>query len=121
MDKKKMGVLSLVLSLVSFATLLIPSRNLSVVIVIVIVGIILAVAGVVLGFKAKSEAKGLSVAGIIIGIISAGALLLALVGFFAVKNVTDCVDKGNGTATCTYANQQISVPTDYLKSSQYKK
>ena len=79
MDKKKMGVLSLVLSLVSFATLLIPSRNLSVVMVIAIVGIILAVAGVVLGFKAKSEAKGLSVAGIIIGVISALALFLALV------------------------------------------
>ena len=119
--KKRMAKASLVLSIISLIPLIINLNNLIAAEVLIIVGIIIAIVSVILGFTAKSEAKGLSIAGIIVGIFSLIVLCITLMGFLAIKNVKDCVDKGNNTATCSYMGQEIEVPIPYLTEEQMKK
>jgi len=68
--KKKLAIASLVASILSLIPNIVLPESLSLAQILIIVCIFIALAGVVLGFIGKSEAKGLSIAGIIIGIIS---------------------------------------------------
>jgi len=119
--KKKLAIASLVASILSLIPNIVLPESLSLAQILIIVCIFIALAGVVLGFIGKSEAKGLSIAGIIIGIISCILLCFSLIGFFGMQNATDCVDKGNGFSTCNYLGQEIEVPNEYLREDQMKK
>jgi len=119
--KKKLAIASLVASILSLIPNIVLPESLSLAQILIIVCIFIALAGVVLGFIGKSEAKGLSIAGIIIGIISCILLCFSLIGFFGMQNATDCVDNGNGFSTCNYLGQEIEVPNEYLREDQMKK
>lgn len=120
-NKKNLGIASLVLSIVSLIPLLLSPADLTTAEIIVVVALLLAIVSVVLGFIAKKDAKGLSIAGIVIGIISAILLCFALVGFSAYKNAQDCVDNGDGTATCKVMGQDMVIPDVYLTDDQMEK
>ena len=119
-SKKKLAIVSLILSIISLAPFIIAFDSLIGTQIFVIVGILLAIAGAVLGFISKNNAKGLSIAGIVIGIISCVILCLSLIGLIGFKNATNCVDNGNGWATCDYLGQRLEVPTSYLTEEQMK-
>lgn len=120
-NKKKLAIVSLIMSIVSLTPLIIAPDSLTGAQIFVIIGILLAIVGAVLGFVCKSDAKGLSIAGIVIGIISCAILCFSLIGFIGIKNATNCVDNGNGMATCDYMGQELEVPTSYLTEEQMKK
>lgn len=121
MNKRTFGILSLVLAIVSILTLMFTTGTIERATLFVGIGLVLAVVSIVFGFIGKSEAKGLSIAGIIIGIISFILVGLSLIGLIGMKNATDCVDNGNGTSTCTYMGTEIEVPNSYIKEDQWKK
>lgn len=120
-NKKKMAIASLIISIISLTPFIILPDSLSGTQIFVIVGILLAIAGAILGFVSKSEAKGLAIAGIVIGIISCVILCFSLICFIGIKNATNCVDNGNGTATCDYLGQELEAPISYLTEEQMKK
>ncbi len=120
-NKKKIAIASLTMSLLSLVPVIILPDSLTGAQIFIIVGILLALAGAVLGFIGKSASKGLAISGIVIGMISFIILALALVGTFAYKNATDCVDNGNETSTCNYMGQEIEVPNSMLREDQMKK
>lgn len=120
-NKKKLAIVSLVLSIVSLIPIIILPDSLTGAQIFVIIAILLAIAATILGFICKSEAKGLSIAGIVIGIISCVILCFSLIGFIGIKNATNCVDNGNGMATCDYMGQKLEFPTSYLTEEQMKK
>ncbi len=121
-DKKIFGIISLVLAILSLAVPMFWLPNsLSGATTFVAIFILLAVCSVVLGFLGKNDAKGLSIAGIIIGIIGTIILLLTIVGLAAFKSVKDCVKTNDETAQCDYLGQKMDVPTQYLNEDQYKK
>ena len=120
-NKKKIAVASLTMSLLSLVPVIISPESLTGTMAFVAVGILFAIVGVILGFIGKSASKGLSISGIVIGIISFGFLCMALVGFMAIKNVTDCVDNGDQTSTCNYMGVEIEVPNGMLSEEQMKK
>lgn len=119
-NKKKFAIASLILSLLSLVPLIIRPNSLTGAQIFVIVGIFLGIIGAVLGFIGKSASKGLSISGIVIGIISCVILCFSLIGFSVYENATDCVDNGNGTSTCNYSEEEVEVPTSMLREDQKK-
>ena len=119
-NKKTFGILSLVLSIVSLFALVLAPDDISVAEILVVVFFLIAIASVVFGFIGKKDAKGLSIAGIVIGIISFVLLGLALLGFYGIKNCTDCVSNGDGTATCDYMGTELKAPIRYLRQDQMR-
>ena len=83
--------------------------------------------------KSKEEGKGMATAGLIIGIIMALLGLMVVFMFEAIKDVsfndqvyckqvTNCVDNGNGTSTCLFMDQlEMPCTTEYLTETQFKK
>ena len=119
--KKRFAVASLVLSLMSLIPILISPNSLNGAQIFAIVGIFLGIIGVILGFVGKSASKGLSITGIVIGIISVVFLCFALIGFVAIKSATDCVDNGDETSTCNYLEEELQVPNSMLSEEQMRK
>ncbi len=83
--------------------------------------------------KSKEEGKGMATAGLIIGIIMAILGLMIVFMFEAIKDisfndqvyckqVTNCVDNGNGTSTCLFMDElEMPCTTEYLTETQFKK
>ncbi len=116
--KKTLAILSLVLSILSiFPFLFAGSSN---ILILSIIGLFFAIVGVILGFIAFKEAKGLSLAGIIIGIICIIILVLGISGLYLIQNLENCVDNNDGTATCTYSGVEVQVPIESLNENQMK-
>lgn len=120
-NKKFFGVASLVISLLSLIPVVISPDSLTGAEIFVVIGIILAIVGVVFGFIGKSLSKGLSISGIVIGFISCILLCFTLIGLTAIKNATDCVDNGNKTSTCSYLGTEIEAPNSLLRDDQMRK
>ena len=121
MNKKTFATLSLILAIISILTLVFTTGTIERATLFVGIGLALSVISIVFGFIGKSEAKGLSIAGIIIGILSFVLVGLSLIGLIGMKNATDCVDNGNGTSKCVYMGTEIEVPNNFIKDSQWKK
>lgn len=119
-NKKVFGILALVLALLPIVAMFFIN-DLSILKTFIVVSILLEIAAVVCGFIGKKEAKGLSIAGIVIGIIGTILLCFALIGFSAFESATDCVVKGDGIAVCNYMGQEIEVPVEMLSEDQMKK
>lgn len=92
MNKKFLGVASLVLAIISLVPFIVVPDTLSGAKTFIIVAIVLAVLAIVLGFVGKKESKGLSIAGIIIGFISAILMAFSLIGYVGIEKASDCVD-----------------------------
>ena len=120
-NKKKIAIASLIVSILSLIPLIITPDSLTGTLIFIILGIFMGIIGGILGFIGKSEAKGLSISGIVIGIISCVVLCFSLVGFSVIKDATDCVDNGDETATCNYLGEELEVPTSMLREDQIKK
>lgn len=120
-NKKNFAVASLILSLLSLIPLIITPDSLTGAKIFAIIAIFLGIAGIVLGFIGKSTSKGLSISGIILGIISCIILFTSLMGLLMIEKVTNCIDNGNGTSTCSYLEQQIEVSNSLLREDQIKK
>ena len=141
MKNNTMSILSLVLSIVSLAISFVwPDVN--TVTIMCTICLLFAIAGIIMGFMGRKQiktsnekGKGLALAGIIIGFISAIFNGMAIFGSIAMKNIDyndmslctmdnvtkDCVDNGDGTSTCKYMNSyEIPCSTDKLKESQFK-
>lgn len=121
MNKKSMATASLVLSIISIIPLIVGPDSLNGQMIFAIIGVVFAIVAIILGFIGKSEKKGMAIAGIVIGIITTVLLCLAIVGFNAMKDVTDCVDQGNGNSMCKLYGEDIEVPTSFLTEEQKKK
>ena len=121
MNKKSLAIASLVLAIVSLIPLILSPDTLSAASTFALIGVFIAIAAIVLGFIGKSASKGFGIAGIVIGVIAAGLLGLAVLGFGAMKNATNCVDLGNGMSKCEYAGQELEMPTPYVTEEQKKK
>lgn len=119
--KKKIAICSFIMSLVSLIPAIILPDSLIGAEIFIIIGMLLAIAAIVLGFVGKSGAKGFSIAGIVIGIVSLIVLCLSIIGILGMKSAKNCVDKGNGMATCEYMGQEVEVPTTYLTEEQMKR
>ena len=120
-NKKKIAIAAFVVSILSLLPLIILPSSITSAMVVVGVGILFAIAGVILGFIGKSGSKGLSISAIVIGIISCLVLCLSLLGLSVIKSVTDCVDNGDGFSTCTYMGEEIELPNEMLTDDQMKK
>ena len=117
-NKKTFGILSLILAIISLIPIIFVPDSLNGAQIFTTVALILAIMAVVFGFIGKKDSKGMSIAAIIIGIISTIVMILALFGFLMYSKVTDCIDNGNGTSTCMFGGQEMEVPTSYLEESQ---
>jgi len=138
-----MAILSLTFALVAILILIFAPQ--SVAVIGCIVGFLLEVAAIVLGFIGNSQAKkknekgkGMAIAGIIIGFIMSFVFFLALLGFVLINKFDDveftdklyctqetivnqCVDDGNGISNCKFSGfYDIKCTTSNLKSSQMK-
>ena len=120
-NKKNIAIASLVVSILSAATILISPSSMTGTLILIVTGVILAIVGTVLGFIGKKEAKGFAISGIVIGILSCILLCFSLIGVMAIQAATDCVDNGNGVSTCNYLGQELEVPTGMLTEEQMKK
>ena len=119
MNKKFLGVASLVLAIISLVPFIVVPDTLSGAKTFIIVAIALAVLAIVLGFVGKKESKGLSIAGIIIGFISAILMSFSLIGYVGIEKASDCVDNGDGTSNCKYMGEDLEgVPNIYLREDQ---
>ena len=115
-------VIFIALSIVSLIPSVIGPNSLIGIEIFIIIGIFLAIAGIVFGFIGKKGSKGLSIAGIIVGFVAFGILCLSLIGIIGIeKFAKNCVDNGDGFATCEYLDQELEVPVNYLKEEQMKK
>lgn len=119
-NKKKFGVASLIVSILSLIPLVITPDSLTGAQIFVVIGVVLGIIGVILGVIGKSVSKGLSISGIVIGIVSCVILCFSLIGFFVIKDATDCIDNGNETSTCNYFGEEIEVPNSMLREDQMK-
>ena len=120
-DKKKLSIVGLVLAIISLLPTVVSTKNLSTDKAISALFILLAVAGVVLGFLCKDKSKKISMASIIVGFIGVGLLLMNLAGFAMFSKLNNCVAKDNEMATCKYAGAEVTVPIFYLREDQMKK
>ena len=84
----------------------------------------------------KGKGKGQATAGLVLGIINIAVVLLGVLGLYMITNVDiasaaycpvemgmvkDCVDNGDGTATCIYMDvMETTCYTEVLDESQYK-
>ncbi len=83
--------------------------------------------------KSKEEGKGMAIAGIIMGVILAIMGVMSYAGFQVIKDVafndqvyckqvSSCVDNGDGTSTCLFMDQlEMPCTTEYLTEAQFKK
>lgn len=121
-NKKNFGTISLVLAILSVVVpTIISLDSLNAELIFVTVFLLFGIASVVFGFLGKKESKGLSIAGIVIGIISIILLCIGLAGMLMYKSATDCVDNGNKTSTCVIFGEKIEIPSSYLNDDQMKK
>ena len=121
-DKKKLAIIGLVLSIACWVPMLAVGNNMSIGVTITLVCVLMAIAGIVLGAMSVKASKGVAIAAIVIGAISTIVLLITMLGYAAINNATNCVDKGDGSgvAVCEYAGQQVEVPVDFLRDDQIK-
>ena len=121
MDKKKLAITSIVLSVLSLLILLLtPAINYTVVIISCVICLIMSIIGIVCGFKAK-EVKGLAITGIVIGFVAAALILLTTIGTIGYKAATDCVKKDEDYAVCKLEGQEFEIPITLLDESQFAK
>ena len=120
-SKKTLGIVALVLAILSLCPLVIGFETIKATMILECVALLFGVCAAVLGFVSKKDAKGMAIAAIVIGIISMVFVGLSLLGLTAISKATDCVDNGDGTATCQYMGQELEIPTDYLTEDQMKK
>ena len=120
-NKRKMAIASIVLSVVSLPPFVIAPEKIEVAQLFIVICVLIAIVGAILGYISKKDGKGLSIAGIVVGIISCILLIISLIGFLLFSKVSDCVDNGDDTATCQYAGQTVNVPINYLTDEQMKR
>lgn len=123
MEKKKpFAIAALVLALLPIVLLLfIPVKTLDAIQTEVIVLLVMEVAAVVCGFLGVKASKGMAITGIVVGILFAFLFAMALLGFKVIRNATDCVDNGNGTATCQVMGQEMEIDKNMLTEEQMRK
>ena len=114
MNKKKLAIASLVLAICSIIPMIVGPNTLNGMLTFCLIGVGLAIAAVILGFIGKSASKGMGITGIVIGIISGLLLSFTIIGIAGMKNVTNCVDQGNGTSKCELYGQEVEIPNEYL-------
>ena len=83
--------------------------------------------------KSKEEGKGMATAGIIMGIVLVILIVMSYIGLQAIKDVSfndqvyckqvsSCVDNGDGTSTCLFMDElEMPCTTEYLTEAQFKK
>lgn len=120
-DKKIFGTISLVVAIMSIIVMLIPGESVNLAKTVSMISLIFALIAIILGFIGKKDAKKLSISAIVIGFIMLVFNLFALLGFSTIENAKDCVDNGDGTATCVVFGQETSIPTNQLTEDQMKK
>ena len=123
MEKRKpFAIAALVLALLPLALLLfIPVKSMSAIETEVIVLLVMEVAAVVCGILGVKASKGMAITGIVVGILLAILFAIALLGFKVIKNATDCVDNGDGTATCQVMGQEMDIDMNMLTEEQIRK
>lgn len=118
-SKKTMAITSIVLSIISLLGVFFEFDSLTLIKVIIGICILVAIIGIILGFISKKEEKKLSTAGIVVGFISFGLLVLTLMGIVLIENnAKNCVDNGKGISTCEYLGEELEVKTSWLREEQ---
>ena len=120
-NKKKFAVVSLVLSILSLAPLIVLPDSMTGIQICIGIGIILGIVGIVLGVVGKSASKKLAISGIVIGVLSCAILCFLLFGLSVAMNSTECVDNGDNTSTCKYIGEEINIPNSMLSEEQKNK
>lgn len=120
MNKKTCAILSLVLAILPVIVLFL-NVSLSTLKTITLIAIVVEIAAIVLGFVSKKEAKGMAIAGIIIGFLVIVLFAFELIGIKGMTEAKNCVDQGNGTAICEFMGKELEVPMQYLTEDQMKK
>ena len=116
-----MAKISLILSIISLISSIFNPSPLILSEIFVFVGLILAIAGIVLGFLSVKEVKGMSIASICIGFISVVLLLLCFLGLVVIGSVKNCVDQKNGKSMCEFSGTEIEVSNTFLRENQKQK
>ena len=120
-NKKKLAIASLVLSIVSLLPLIIVPASINGAKIFIAICIFISIIAIILGFLGKNASKKLSIAGIVIAIISCFILSLSILGITAIEKATDCVDNGDGTSTCNYLGEELIVDNSLLTEEQMNK
>ncbi len=120
-NKKTLAIVALVLAILSLCPFVLGFETIKATMILECVALLFGACAAVLGFVSKKDAKGMAIAAIVIGIISVVFVGLSLLGLAAMSKATDCVDNGDGFATCQYMGQELEIPTDYLTEDQMKK
>ncbi len=117
---RRLAVASLVLALIALIPFIYLPSNIKVAMAIVVICILVAVVGVVLGFLGKKQDKGIAIAGTIIGFVAIFILCITLFGLVVIKDAKDCVVKDDEVSTCEYMGQEIEIPNVLLTDDQMK-
>lgn len=120
MNKKTFSVLSLILALAPFLMVFFPAKSIDTIVIFVVVAMVCELLAVIFGIIGIKGSKGMSIAGIVIGIIMVILSVIILSGLKLIQGAKDCVDAGNGKATCKIMDNDIEIPTRMLKDSQMK-
>ena len=119
--KKNLAIISLALSIIAFIPAFILPKSLEASQIFCLVFILIALIGIILGFLSRKEAKPIAVSGIVFGILAIILLGVIMFALFQIKNTKDCIDNGDGSATCEIWDDEIKLPIEYLTEEQLKK
>ena len=133
----KLAVASLVLAIVAALIMFFwPNADTIAYVLIVVCGVAAVVCGIIGNSqikKSKEEGKGFATAGIIMGIVLVILIVMSYIGLQAIKDVSfndqvyckqvsSCVDNGDGTSTCLFMDElEMPCTTEYLTEAQFKK
>ena len=87
----------------------------------VIAAMVCELLAIIFGFIGKKAAKGMSIAGIIIGIIMFIISIIVFAGFKLIMSAKDCVDNGNDTATCKLLDNDVESFNSKIKKFYFEK
>ena len=119
--KKKISLVALILSLISLIPMVVLPSSYNGALVFIIVGLLVGIVAIVLGIIGLKGEKVQAILGIVFGAISSLVLMLSLIGIGAIGQFTDCEDKGDGIAVCSFQGEEMEIPTSLLREDQIKK
>ena len=127
-NKKTFAIASLVLSI---AAIVVPfftfgTVNMDIIKISCFAGLVGAIFAIIFAIVGMKASKGMSIAGLIIGIIGVIFMGIMVLGTSVIAGLENCVENTNGNVTCEMAGtgQTFEVPKEskgLLSDKQYKK
>lgn len=126
--KKTLGIISVILPILTYVVYdlileygLKTDNALNMAIYCALIALVLALVSTVLGIIGIKNAKGLSIAGIILGCIGIFIYVSNISLFKTLPKFKDCEQVSEEIVKCKVNNVEIELPIHFFKEDQYKK